>query len=350
MRCGEGGRDRRCGEGGTGVGREGQEVWGVTGVGREGGTGGVGREGQEVWGGRDRCGERGRDRRCGEGGTGVGREGQVWGGRDRSGEGGTGVGREGQEVWGGREGQEVWGGRDRRCGEGQEVWGGRDRRCGEGGTGGVGREGQEVWGGREGQEVWGGRDRREQACPGLGMRLDAREENGGGVCQHEASQGDRRQTCPRLVPGGTSRCSARHAEDLIVTPFAQILASLRSVRNNYVTLTNAPSNKDGRNRRQSHGAGSNSTVHAPGSPSPTQHHETSQSTTDNIFSTPQELGRTAAVLGQPRGQSRQEGRKEAVEGVALWRRALPGQFSSSFNRRKSVVIIIQCNAIQYNAM
>ena len=33
----------------------------------------------------------------------------------------------------------------------------------------------------------------------------------------------------------------RHAEDLIVTPFAQILASLRTVRSNYVTLTNLQS-------------------------------------------------------------------------------------------------------------
>jgi len=33
---------------------------------------------------------------------------------------------------------------------------------------------------------------------------------------------------------------AGHGEDLIVTPFAQILASLRSVRNNYITLTNIP--------------------------------------------------------------------------------------------------------------
>ena len=32
----------------------------------------------------------------------------------------------------------------------------------------------------------------------------------------------------------------RHGEDLIVTPFAQILASLRSVRSNYVMLTNVP--------------------------------------------------------------------------------------------------------------
>ena len=31
-----------------------------------------------------------------------------------------------------------------------------------------------------------------------------------------------------------------HGEDLIVTPFAQILASLRSVRTNYVMLTNVP--------------------------------------------------------------------------------------------------------------
>ncbi len=32
----------------------------------------------------------------------------------------------------------------------------------------------------------------------------------------------------------------RHGEDLIVTPFAQILASLRSVRQSYIQLTNVP--------------------------------------------------------------------------------------------------------------
>jgi len=32
---------------------------------------------------------------------------------------------------------------------------------------------------------------------------------------------------------------ARHGEDLIVTPFAQILASLRSVRNNYIQLNHS---------------------------------------------------------------------------------------------------------------
>uniref|UniRef100_A0A1B0C6T9 3',5'-cyclic-AMP phosphodiesterase n=1 Tax=Glossina palpalis gambiensis TaxID=67801 RepID=A0A1B0C6T9_9MUSC len=34
--------------------------------------------------------------------------------------------------------------------------------------------------------------------------------------------------------------STSHGEDLIVTPFAQILASLRSVRNNLISLTNVP--------------------------------------------------------------------------------------------------------------
>ena len=37
-----------------------------------------------------------------------------------------------------------------------------------------------------------------------------------------------------------SPLSCRHGEDLIVTPFAQILASLRSVRQNYVKLTGVP--------------------------------------------------------------------------------------------------------------
>jgi cAMP-specific phosphodiesterase 4 len=39
-----------------------------------------------------------------------------------------------------------------------------------------------------------------------------------------------------------------HGEDLIVTPFAQILASLRSVRSNYVMLTNVPAPRN-TNRR-----------------------------------------------------------------------------------------------------
>ncbi|GBP26240.1 hypothetical protein EVAR_16093_1 [Eumeta japonica] len=39
------------------------------------------------------------------------------------------------------------------------------------------------------------------------------------------------------------RDSPNHGEDLIVTPFAQVLASLRSVRNNFLSLTNVPVSK-----------------------------------------------------------------------------------------------------------
>nr|XP_050853544.1 cAMP-specific 3',5'-cyclic phosphodiesterase isoform X2 [Vespula vulgaris] len=46
-----------------------------------------------------------------------------------------------------------------------------------------------------------------------------------------------------------------HGEDLIVTPFAQILASLRAVRNNFLSLTNVPTNKS----RRSSGAQGSST-------------------------------------------------------------------------------------------
>ncbi|XP_044272045.1 cAMP-specific 3',5'-cyclic phosphodiesterase isoform X9 [Tribolium madens] len=46
-----------------------------------------------------------------------------------------------------------------------------------------------------------------------------------------------------------------HGEDLIVTPFAQILASLRSVRNNFQCLTNVPTNKS----RRSSGAATSAT-------------------------------------------------------------------------------------------
>ncbi|KAK2510412.1 hypothetical protein Q9233_017772 [Columba guinea] len=40
---------------------------------------------------------------------------------------------------------------------------------------------------------------------------------------------------------GTPGTGRRHAEDLIVTPFAQVLASLRSVRSNFSILANVPS-------------------------------------------------------------------------------------------------------------
>ncbi|XP_071656782.1 3',5'-cyclic-AMP phosphodiesterase 4A isoform X2 [Patagioenas fasciata] len=46
---------------------------------------------------------------------------------------------------------------------------------------------------------------------------------------------------PKSVSRNSSIASDAHAEDLIVTPFAQVLASLRSVRSNFSILANVPS-------------------------------------------------------------------------------------------------------------
>ncbi|XP_054161516.1 cAMP-specific 3',5'-cyclic phosphodiesterase-like isoform X2 [Oppia nitens] len=62
-----------------------------------------------------------------------------------------------------------------------------------------------------------------------------------------------------ISPKSASRHSSigsgeSHGEDLIVTPFAQILASLRNVRNNYIHITNVPCpvNRPKENRRPSY--------------------------------------------------------------------------------------------------
>lgn len=51
---------------------------------------------------------------------------------------------------------------------------------------------------------------------------------------------------PKSMSRNSSIASESHGEDLIVTPFAQILASLRSVRNNFLNLTNVPTSKSRR--------------------------------------------------------------------------------------------------------
>ncbi|XP_031828615.1 phosphodiesterase dunce isoform X4 [Nomia melanderi] len=58
---------------------------------------------------------------------------------------------------------------------------------------------------------------------------------------------------PKSMSRNSSIASESHGEDLIVTPFAQILASLRSVRYNFAALTNVPTNKS---RRSSSAQGS----------------------------------------------------------------------------------------------
>lgn len=70
----------------------------------------------------------------------------------------------------------------------------------------------------------------------------------------------------------------RHSEDLIVTPFAQILASLRSVRNNYLNLTNVNLPKERTRRGSSTGPhGSQREHHQP----PPQTSQNSQSGSTN---------------------------------------------------------------------
>ncbi|XP_041976172.1 cAMP-specific 3',5'-cyclic phosphodiesterase, isoforms N/G isoform X2 [Aricia agestis] len=51
---------------------------------------------------------------------------------------------------------------------------------------------------------------------------------------------------PKSMSRNSSIASESHGEDLIVTPFAQVLASLRSVRNNFLSLTNVPASKSRR--------------------------------------------------------------------------------------------------------
>ncbi|XP_061694989.1 cAMP-specific 3',5'-cyclic phosphodiesterase 4C-like isoform X2 [Syngnathoides biaculeatus] len=78
-----------------------------------------------------------------------------------------------------------------------------------------------------------------QASPGSGLVLQP----------NPASHGQRRESflyrsdsdyelSPKSLSRNSSVAGEPHGEDLIVTPFAQVLASLRTVRNNVTTLTN----------------------------------------------------------------------------------------------------------------
>lgn len=67
-----------------------------------------------------------------------------------------------------------------------------------------------------------------------------------------ASEGSRVMLATLSESRGANDDRPIHGEDLIVTPFAQILASLRSVRNNYINLTNVSTTKS---RRSSAAAG-----------------------------------------------------------------------------------------------
>ncbi|XP_075403024.1 3',5'-cyclic-AMP phosphodiesterase 4A isoform X2 [Tenrec ecaudatus] len=77
-----------------------------------------------------------------------------------------------------------------------------------------------------------------QASPGLVLHA------GGATSQRRESFLYRSDSdydmSPKTMSRNSSVTSEAHAEDLIVTPFAQVLASLRSVRSNFSLLTNVP--------------------------------------------------------------------------------------------------------------
>ncbi|XP_064606899.1 3',5'-cyclic-AMP phosphodiesterase 4C-like isoform X3 [Liolophura sinensis] len=98
-----------------------------------------------------------------------------------------------------------------------------------------------------------GRSPLEGASPSTGLVLQA-------LPQRRESFLYRSDSDYELSPKSMSRNSSLtgdnvHAEDLIVTPFAQILASLRSIRSNYITVTNINVPKERTRRGSSVGHG-----------------------------------------------------------------------------------------------
>ncbi|XP_062382717.1 cAMP-specific 3',5'-cyclic phosphodiesterase 4B [Sardina pilchardus] len=96
----------------------------------------------------------------------------------------------------------------------------------------------------------------ENGASASGSPLDPQMSPGSGLVLHPnmANHGQRRESflyrsdsdydlSPKSMSRNSSIVGELHGEDLIVTPFAQVLASLRTVRNNVTILTNVPSNK-----------------------------------------------------------------------------------------------------------
>ncbi|GAA6093690.1 cAMP-specific 3',5'-cyclic phosphodiesterase 4B isoform X3 [Tachysurus ichikawai] len=80
-----------------------------------------------------------------------------------------------------------------------------------------------------------------QASPGSGLILHPNFSQTGHNQRRESflyrSDSDY-DLSPKSMSRNSSVASELHGDDLIVTPFAQVLASLRSVRNNFTVLTN----------------------------------------------------------------------------------------------------------------
>ncbi|XP_053325994.1 cAMP-specific 3',5'-cyclic phosphodiesterase 4B isoform X1 [Spea bombifrons] len=78
-----------------------------------------------------------------------------------------------------------------------------------------------------------------QASPGSGLVLHANFPNHNQRRESFLYRSDSDyDLSPKAMSRNSSAASEQHGDDLIVTPFAQVLASLRSVRNNFSVLTN----------------------------------------------------------------------------------------------------------------
>ncbi|KAF3819755.1 hypothetical protein GH733_015264 [Mirounga leonina] len=99
-------------------------------------------------------------------------------------------------------------------------------------------------------QVTGHFDVENGPCPGRSP-LDPQASSSSGLVLHATFPGhsQRRESflyrsdsdydlSPKAMSRNSSLPSEQHGDDLIVTPFAQVLASLRSVRNNFTLLTN----------------------------------------------------------------------------------------------------------------
>ncbi|TRY74424.1 hypothetical protein TCAL_00657 [Tigriopus californicus] len=112
------------------------------------------------------------------------------------------------------------------------------------------------------------------------------------------SDSDYEATSPRSISRASSIASeagnAGHVEDLIVTPFAQILASLGTIRANYIFLTKVPAKNRNENKTPSRefgpslgplqgGAGSSNINHSAGTGAPSSTSSANKSLSDDVY-------------------------------------------------------------------
>ncbi|XP_065773831.1 3',5'-cyclic-AMP phosphodiesterase 4A isoform X2 [Muntiacus reevesi] len=102
-----------------------------------------------------------------------------------------------------------------------------------------------------GRQAWAGLEAENGPTPSPGRSPLDSQASPGLVLHAGAATSQRRESflyrsdsdydmSPKTMSRNSSVTSEAHAEDLIVTPFAQVLASLRSVRSNFSLLTNVP--------------------------------------------------------------------------------------------------------------